>query len=353
MTDSVGELPLMAPPAKTPPAERAPAADVSDSGAQHSQGPGIPITRVAPRSNGGAKRHFSLPKLGNPFAGLSGKLPQNWWIGVVAILLLAGGYYYFQTFGVPNFSAGMSDKALTFPGMPGLQLVITLATIALAVDLVLGLVEAQNREDPGLLDWWIPYVVVGVLVYGQLYGTAVGWWWFVAGLAVASLFWATIWNPSDQEDPQLLDRIDTTAIFRTCFVLGILFLAKWAILPYPTFIPLVVVIVVGSLAIFKEIMRTPKFALLVIAMGIAAAIFYNPLWIFGTLAASVVMAAFGAHQGWIPGASQKRIEVTVPPIMGRKLKLILAWDVVLCWFAVFILTAIVLRNNPVMLIIGA
>ncbi len=295
---------------------------------------------------------FSLPKFGNPFAGLSGKLPENWWLGLLGILILAGGFYYFRTFGVPNFSAGAGGKVLTFPGMPGLQLVITLATIALIIDCVLGLTEAQNREDPALLDWWIPYVVVGVLVYGQIYGTAVGWWWFVAGLAVASLFYATIWNPSDQEDANILDRIDTTAIFRTCFILGITFLAKWTILPYPVFIPPIFVLVIGALAIFKELMRTPKFALLVVLMGVAAAVFYNPLVIFGTLAASVVMAAVGAHQGWIPGASQKRTEVSVPPIMGRKLKLIIAWDVVIAWFAVFIITAIVLYSNPIVMKIG-
>lgn len=312
----------------------------------------IPAYRYAPGGDGWVKPRFSMPKFDNPFAGLAGKLPENWWLGLIGVLILVGGFYYFQTFGMPDFSAGVGGKALTFPGMPGLRLAITLATIALVIDGVLGLVEAQNREDPGLLDWWIPYVVVGVLVYGQLYGTAVGWWWFVAGVALTSLFWATIWNPSDQEDPQLLDRIDTTAIFRTGFTLGILFLAKWAVLPYPAFIPPIFVLVIGALAIFKELMRTPKFALLVVLMGLAAAVFYNPLVIFGTLAAAVIMAALGAHQGWIPGASQKRTEVTVPPIMGRKLKLIIAWDVVLCWFAVFIMTAIILYSNPVIAVIG-
>lgn len=326
--------------------------DVSDSGAQHSQGPGIPITRVAPRSSGNAKRHFGLPKFGNPLAGLSGKLPENWWIGLVLILVLVGGYVYFQVFGMPNFSAGMGDKALTFPGMPGVHIAATLATLALIGGGILGLIEAQSREDPFLLDWWIPYVVVGLLVYGQLFGTLVGWWWFFTGFAVCGLLAATVWNPSDQEDVELLDRIDTTAVFNTCFILIILFLAKWAVLPYPAFIPIVLVMIVGALAIFKELLRTPKFALLVIAMGIAAAVFYNPLWVFGTLTTAVVMAAVGAHQGWIPGASQKRTEVPVPPIMGRKLKLILAWDVVLCWFAVFIITAIIIYNNPVILTIG-
>ncbi|MFZ2202627.1 MAG: hypothetical protein WAV56_04535, partial [Microgenomates group bacterium] len=312
MTDPIGDLPQMAPPSKTPPAEQsAPAADAEAElpGAQRSQGPGIPITRVAPRNAGGAKRHFNMPKLNNPlaglsgkFAGLTGKLPGNWWIGLLGILVLVGGFYYFQTFGVPSFSIGNVGRALMFPGMPGVHIVITLATIALIIDCVLGLTEAQNREDPALLDWWIPYVVVGVLVYGQLYGTTVGWWWFVAGLAVASLFYATIWNPSDQEDANILDRIDTTAIFRTCFILGITFLAKWTILPYPVFIPPIFVLVIGALAIFKELMRTPKFALLVVLMGVAAAVFYNPLVVFGTLATAVVMAALGASQGWIPGA---------------------------------------------------
>lgn len=322
-----------------------------------------PVTaaRAQAGGNGGAnKPRFNMPKIGNPFAGLSGKfsgltgkLPENWWIGAILLLALVGGYLYFSANGVPNFSAGGTGRALVFPGMPGVKVVVTLALVALVIDCVLGLVEAQNREDPFWLDWWIPYAVVGVLVYGQLFGFNTMVWGLAMGVAGASLFFATIWNPSDQEDPQILDRIDTTAIFRTCFILGILFLAKWSAVPFPTFIPLIVVIVIGALAIFKELMRTPKFALLVILLGIAAAVFYNPLWIFGTLAASVVMAAFGAHQGWIPGASQKRTEVTVPPIMGRKLKLILAWDVVLCWFAVFILTAIILYHNPVLMIIGA
>lgn len=288
----------------------------------------------------------------NPFAGLAGKLPDGWYYWLAGVGLLVVGFFYFDTFGMPNFSAGMGGKALTFPGMPGLTLTITLATIALAVDCLLGLAEAQNREDPGLLDWWIPYVVVGVLVYGQLKGFNTMWWGLAIGVALTSLSFATLWNPSDQEDQNLLDRIDTTAIFRTCFILGLLYLGKWASVPYPVFIPPIFVLVIGALAIFKELMRTPKFTLLVIAMGVVAAVFYNPLVVFGTLAASVIMAAFGAHQGWIPGASQKRTEVSIPPIMGRKLKLILAWDVVIAWFAVFIVTAIVLYANPVILIIG-
>lgn len=340
-----------------PPAERAPAADaeVERLGARvRSQGPGIPITRVAPRNAGDAKSRFNLPKFDNPFAGLTEKLPANWWIGVIAILVLAGGFYYLRAFGMPGFSANeIGGRALAFPGMPGVQIVITLATIALIINCVLGLTEAQNREDPAWLDWWIPYVVVGVLVYGQLNGFNTMWWGLAIGVALTSLGFATVWNPSDQEDPQLLDRIDTTAIFSTCFILGVLYLAKWAILPYPAFVPPIVVLVVGTLAIAKEVMRTPKFALLVVALGVAAAVFYNPLVVFSTLAASVIMAALGAHQGWIPGASaQRHAEITVPPIMGRKLKLIMAWDIVLCWFAVFIVTAIVLYSNPVILIIG-
>src|SRR3989344_4181115 len=122
-----------------------------------SQGPGIPITRVAPRNAGDAKSRFNLPKFDNPFAGLTEKLPANWWIGVIAILVLAGGFYYLRAFGMPGFSADeIGGRALAFPGMPGVQIVITLATIALIINCVLGLTEAQNREDPAWLDWWIP-----------------------------------------------------------------------------------------------------------------------------------------------------------------------------------------------------
>lgn len=319
-----------------------------------------PVAAARAHAGGGEKRGFKMPKIGNPFAGLSGKfagltgkLPENWWIGAVIFVLLIGGFLYFQSFGVPSFEAGAGNRAMTFPGMPGIHIVVTLATIALVVDCVLGLVEAQNREDPGWLDWWIPYVVVGVLVYGQLFGFNTMLWGLAAGAAGMALIFASLWNPSDQEDPQILDRIDTTAVFRTCFILGILYLAKWAILPYPAFVPLIIVLIIGVLAIFKEIMRTPKFALLVILMGVIAAVIYNPLAIFGTLAASVVMAAWGAHQGWIPGASAQRHTEIPINIMGRKAKLILAWDVVICWFAVFILTAIVIYTNPVIMIIGA
>lgn len=330
-----------------------------------------PVNTAGGRVGAGGRGGFTMPKFGNPlsklsgvFAGLTGKLPANWWVGAVIFVMLIGGYFYFQSAGVPTFSAGAGtgDRAMTFPGMPGIHLIVTLATLALMVDCVLGLVEAQNREDPGWLDWWIPYVVTGLLVYGQIGGMAVlgqvltlgvGLWWLATGIALGGLVFASLWNPSDQEDPQLMDRIDTTAVFRTCFILGILYLAKWVVLPYPTFVPLIVIVIVGILAIFKEIMRTPKFALLVIAMGVIAAVIYNPLAIFGTLAASVIFAALGAHQGWIPGASSQRHTEIPINIMGRKAKLIMAWDVVICWFAVFILTAIVIYANPVIMIIGA
>src|SRR3989344_4022429 len=246
---------------QTPPAERAPAAgaEVERLGAQvRSQGPGIPITRFAPRSGGDANRRFSLPKLGNPFAGLSGKLPKNLWIWFVAGFALISAYLYLQNAGpvnfLPDFSAGVGGRVLAFPGMPGVQIAVTLANLALIINCVLGLTEAQNREDPAWLDWWIPYVVVGVLVYGQLNGFNTMWWGLAIGVALTSLGFATGWNPSDQEDPQLLDRIDTTAIFSTCFILGVLYLAKWAILPYPAFVPPIVVLVVGTLAIAKEVM---------------------------------------------------------------------------------------------------
>lgn len=292
----------------------------------------------------------SSPKFGNPFAGLKGKLPDGWYYWVVGLLLIVGGFYYFQSYGAPNFTAG-TGKALNFPGAPGLVLTITLATLAIVVDGVLGLVEAQDRKDPMFLDWWIPYVVVGVLVWGQLKGYNNMWWGLAAGAALASLVFATLWNPSDQDDPNLLDRIDATAIFRTAFILGMLHFAKWGSLPYPAFVPLIVVLLIGTLAIFKEAMRTPKFGLFVIALGVAAAVFYSPWWIAGTFAAAVVMANIATRQGWIPEGGQRRTE-TETRVLGRKIKLLKAWDVVILWWATFILTSFILYGNHIIAVIG-
>ena len=354
MADINNDLPT--PPSASAPrsttSERLPRRDVPSSSP-------LAAARTQAAGNGGdGKRGFAMPKFGNLFAGMSSKLPKDWYYWVAGIGVLIAGFYYLQAFGMPNFTAE-SGKTLHFPGAPGLKLAITLASVALLVDCLLGLVEAQDRNDPGWLDWWIPYVAVGTLVFGQLnwklimtkpWPWSIGWG-LAAGAALTTLLFATLWNPSDQDDPDLLDRFDTTAVFRTMFILGLLHFAKWKSLPYPAFVPLVVVLLIGTLAIFKEAMRTPKFGLFVIALGAAAAVMNSPWWISGTFAAAVVMANVATRQGWIPEGGQRRTE-TETRVLGRKIKLLKAWDVVILWWATFVITSFVLYGNYALFTIG-
>lgn len=312
----------------------------------------------APAPKKGGFGGIKFPKFGNPFAGVSGKfsglgrnLPEGWYIwaigGVVALL----AFLYFQMFGLPKFVVG-SDKALVLPGAPGLVVFVTLSGLALVITCLMGLIEAQSREDPFLMDWWIPFVAVGILVWGQLHGYETMGWGFAAGFAACALIFATLWNPSEQEDISFLDRMDTTAVFQTCFVLGMLYFGKWVDIPYPEFIPPVLVAIIGALALFKELIRTPKFALLVVGLGVAAAVFYTPWWIAGTLAVAVIAANAGASQGWLPGSGQKRVDAADVKFLGRRIKLIVAWDVVIAWWAAFVLTAILLYGDHVLFVIG-
>jgi len=313
--------------------------------------------------NGGRRGGFAMPKFGNPFAGLGSKLPKDWWIWAAGAFLLALGYGYWQYAGPVSFMP--DNRVIQLRGVPGLSLKITFAHLALAVMCLWGLLEAQDREDPFWLDWWVPYAFAAVFVYGQLNWAKIMatsqsamWWGGFAGGAIILLAVAILWNPSEEEAESWVDRMDTTALFNAMMVLIVLHYAKFPTLPYPAMLPFPAVVVVAVLALIKEMGRTPKFGFLVILLGVVAAIMNTVAVVAVTLAVAVILANLATHQGWIPG-SHRRPQTTTPNIPGinKGLKLIKSWDVCIAWWAVYVVANFLIYQkdgvyNYVLMVIG-
>jgi len=237
--------------------------------------------------------------------------------------------------------------AIQSEGPNGMSVVISLLHVGLLSLLILSLVESADRNDPLLLDFFSPWATVIILVLGQVYG--IGWWfWFLLGASLLAMVIGTFYNPAEEDDPSPLNRIDTTNWFVAGVALWFIYLLKSSAIPYPTYLPIMVPVLVTAIGAAKEFFRQPLISLIVVAIGLAPAFMQTPAWLLGGLTVAVIFAAVGAQQGWVTSRSvQHGIGIG-----GRRLEFFLAWDFVLFYVAEVVLIGYALYQNYTIWAIG-
>jgi hypothetical protein len=225
---------------------------------------------------------------------------------------------------------------------------INLLGLGIVALIIVGLLESAARGDPILLDFFASWGMVALFVIGQIYHDYSTWTWGVFfGVGMLGMIIATVWNPSEENEPKWWNRIDTTHWYVVGLALIFIYLMRSTAIPYPTYIPIIVPILVTIIGIGKEIFRQVIFSLAAIAIGIVPAVLQTPAWLAGGLAAEVIIAAAAAHQGWITTRG------TAHPINigGREFRLFLDWDVVLFYIAEVVLIGYFLYGNYALLTI--
>ena len=236
----------------------------------------------------------------------------------------------------------------TSTSLHGLNLKINLLSLGFVALILFSLLESVARGDFILLDFFATWGLVALFEFGQIYHNYSTWTWGVFfGVGMLGMIIATIWNPSEENEPKWWNRIDTTHWYVVGLALIIIYLMRSTAIPYPTYIPIIIPILATIVGIGKEIFRQVMFSLLAIAIGIVPAVLQTPVALALGLAAEVIIAAAAAHQGWITTRG------TAHPINigGREFQLFLDWDVVLFYIAEVVLIGYALYGNYVLLAI--
>ena len=133
-------------------------------------------------------------------------------VGVAAIL-----YFKPPTFG-PIGGIRFSGPALA-------TLVIRFSELAFLGTGLLSFTEADDRNDPLLLDWWLAFVEWLILIWvgktGLTFTTGL-----TAGIGFGGLVVGTFWNRGEETEKSLWNRWDTSGLFTLSFALIITHLAK-------------------------------------------------------------------------------------------------------------------------------
>lgn len=275
----------------------------------------------------------------NRLGGLSETVKKSWWL-IIVLALIGGAIAYFRTGHIikPPVIAMHGNAHLTIP----------MLSLGLGLLFLFSLLESTARHDPLLLDFFAPWILVAILVAGQVLGHDSPWFWLPLGAALFAMVIATFYNPSEEGEEGWWNRIDTTNWYVAGVALIFIYLMNSEALPYPSYLPIVMPILVAAVAMGKEIFRQPIFSLIAIAIGIVPAITQNIIWIAIGLAIEVTVAAIGARQGWITARGTQH---TIG-IGGRNLEFIMSWDLVLFYVIEVVLIGFALYKNYPIFTIG-
>jgi len=245
----------------------------------------------------------------------------------------------------------VSDKALYFGELSldgNVRLEIPLVSIGLGLLFVFSLLETTARGDPLLLDFFAAWGLTAILVIGQIFGHESNGFWFALGGAFLTMFVGTFFNPGQETENEWWNRIDTTHWYVAGVALIFIYLMGSKTIPYPTYLPIVVPIIIATIAIGKEFFRQSVFSLVAFAVGIVPAITQNLTWISLGFAVTFFLAAIGAKQGWITARGTNH---TIS-IGKLNLKFIMAWDLVLFYLIEVVLIGFAIHQNYVVFTIG-
>jgi len=271
----------------------------------------------------------------------------NWWYLIACLTVLAAVGWLFVN--PPDFQPNL--QSIRFSGHGTASLTIGFLEIAFFASILFGFVEASDRKDPLRIDWWLPFLVWGFMIYAEVTGLTIGKG-VIIGFGLGTLALATFWNRGEEYEEKWWERFDTTGVFNLCFALVLTHLAKWQSLPYPTFVPLTLVYIIGAFALLKEMLRSFLFAILVLLLGVAAGFYLTWTAILITFALTIAAVYAGAWQQKIPVTGRRR-NWSQQSFGGFQYKLIKAWDVMFAWWAAFILTATYFYGNfPLIILIS-
>lgn len=240
------------------------------------------------------------------------------------------------------------------PPAINVKMKVTLASVWMILIIIFGFAETVSRRERFALDFWAPILFVGVAVFRKQLSHDL---WLILQTASATAvvaaialnenrpaggggksIWAQIFN-------LIIGAIDMTPLYQVGALLLALGYAKWAVLPYPTWIdPKIAwaVLIVGALF---EISRAPVPTLIAVVLGGVAGFLFDP-WL--TMVAALIVIVMGAifHSvGWLPATSHHG-EGTVGA-MGRNLTVALRWDLILLATITYFLVAITAHGNVV------
>jgi hypothetical protein len=274
---------------------------------------------------------------------------QGWlrWLFLTVAVIAVGIIWFVINPETPKTSA------LTIAGPKGADFRITFLELAFAASILFGFFEAIDRRDPLLLDWWLPYVVWGASIYIGTVKNPTLWQGAIFLVPLGMLLIATLWNRAEELDTSWWDRFDTTGLFALCFALVITKMAQWPGIPYPAFIPIGLVYLIGGFALLKELMRSPQaflFGVGVILMGAVAGFYMKWATIVITFGLTIAAVFIAARQEWIPIAGPRRTDMNVSALGKFNFRLIKAWDIMFAWWTSFVLVGLAFHQNFSLLI---
>jgi len=264
---------------------------------------------------------------------------KYWW--VLVILAVAGGAFaYFRS------GRTFEPPAITLQGDTYLE--IPLLGLGLAFLLLFSLLETTARHDPLLLDFLAAWGMVAILTFGQLYGHDFPIFWIALGAALFAMVLGTFFNPIQEGESRWWNRIDTTHWYVAGVALIFIHMMDSKSIPYPTFLPIIVPIVITIIGIGKEFFRETVFSLIAFAVGIVPAVTQSVTWIAVGFAVTFFLAAIAAKKGWVT----TRGTTHSISIGGLDLEFVIAWDLVLFYLIEVVLIGFAVYQNYAVFTIG-
>jgi hypothetical protein len=263
------------------------------------------------------------------------------YLWVLVVLAVAGGAFaYFRS------GRTITPPAINLQGDAYLE--IPLLGLGLAFLFLFSLLETTARHDPLLLDFLAAWGTVAILVAGELYGHDAPIFWFFLGMAFLGMVIGTFFNPIQETESKWWDRIDTTHWYVAGIALIFIYMMNSETIPYPSYIPIVVPIIVAAIGIGKEFFRETVFSLIAFAVGIVPAVTQSMTWIAIGFAVTFFLAAIGAKQGW----TQARGTTHSISIGNLNLEFVMAWDLVLFYLIELVLIGFAIYQNYAVFTIG-
>jgi hypothetical protein len=280
-------------------------------------------------------------------AGLSN---LKWVWAIVALLIVIVALKFFGpavAFSPINLSIPAS-QSVRVVAPPAIQIFVGILELGMMGLVLFSLFESTARRDPFLLDFFSCWIMVALLVFGQIYGHETQLFSVFLGAAGLGMLISTFYNPSDEASREWWDRFDTTHWYVASVALIILKLMGSAAIPYPEYVPIIVPIVVTIVGAGKEFFRQAGFSLLALTLGLIPAYMHTLGWIAGMLAVIVIIAALTMKVGWV---TARKTDQSVS-LGGRSVTFFLAWDLVIFYVVEVTLVGYLLYGNYPLITIG-
>jgi hypothetical protein len=283
-------------------------------------------------------RERSTKGIGNLLKGTKVIVKKYWWVFV--ILALVGG-------AVAYFGTGHTVKPPTISLRGNTHLEIPLLSLGLFFLFIFSLLETNAWHDPLLLDFFAAWFLVAILVFGQLFGHDSPGFWITLGAVLFAMVIGTIYNPNAKAKAKWWNRIDTTHWYVAGVALIFIYLMHSQTISYPSYLPIVVPILIAVIGIGKEFFRQTALSLIAFAVGIIPAVTQNVFWIVIGFIITMSMAAIGAQKGWI---APRGTSHTIP--IGKHKEFIVAWDLALFYLIEVVLIGYAIYHNYPVFAIG-